>query len=262
MALVEVRPIEKKKWHGKTGKDSFARPVVVEALINVRTNTYDTGLTEEDKERLQKLTGFDLSNTYVKGVPHPFWSSQGQVKLPNGTKIFDTNKPLDEIAIKMLKASELVANSLKEYEEGKFPFATHVIFDEREEVQIKASKISIKKEAIIESSKLSRVKKVELIRIIANKSVRNQSDEWVEVELDKILEAQPEKVLNMIKADKAETTIHAMILEGLEKNVLRKEGTSIYYFDDQLGYDIQSTINYFKDPSNQKLKAEIIEKLK
>jgi len=50
MALVEVRPIEKKKWHGKTGKDSFARPVVVEALINVRTNTYDTGLTEEDKK--------------------------------------------------------------------------------------------------------------------------------------------------------------------------------------------------------------------
>jgi len=86
--------------------------------------------------------------------------------LPNATKIFDTNKPLDEIAIKMLKASELVANSLKEYEEGKFPFATHVIFDEREEVQIKASKISIKKEAIIESSKLSRVKKLNLLELL------------------------------------------------------------------------------------------------
>ena len=53
-----------------------------------------------------------------------------------------------------------------------------------------------------------------------------------------------------------------MVLEGLEKNVLRKEGSSVYYMDDQLGYDEYSAVKYFMDPSNQKLKAEIIEKLK
>ena len=71
MALIEVRPIEKKRWHGYQGKESFTRPVVIEALINVRTNTYDTGLTEEDRVRLEKVTGFDLSNTYKKDTPHP-----------------------------------------------------------------------------------------------------------------------------------------------------------------------------------------------
>ena len=263
MALIQVKPIEIKKWHDKKGQESFARPKIIQALVDPNSVTYQTGLSPEEEKKYGELLKVDLSSQYNMESPHPFWDSKmGEVKLENRTMIFDTENPIDFIKIKICKASKYVANSLKEYEEGKFPFATHVIFDEREEVQIKASKISIKKEAIIESAKLSRVKKVELIRIIANKSVRNQSDEWVEVELDKILEAQPEKVLNMIKADKAETTIHAMILEGLEKNVLRKEGTSIYYFDDQLGYDIQSTINYFKDPSNQKLKAEIIEKLK
>lgn len=262
MALIEVRPIERKRWHGYAGKESFTRPVVVEALVNVKTNTYDTGLSEEDKKRLEDLTGFDLSNVHKKGVPHPFWGSQGQVKLPNITKIFDTNKPLDEIGIRMLKASELVANSLKEYEDGKFPFATHVIFDEREEVEIKASKIATKKEAIIEASKLSRAKKVEVIQILSNKSMRKQSDEFLEVELDRLIEESPEKVLNLIKSDKIETTTHAMILEGLEKNILRKEGSSVYYMDDQLGYDEFSAVKYFMDPSNQKLKAEILEKLK
>lgn len=262
MALVEVRPIEKRKWHGKSGKDSFSRPVAIEALVNIKTNSYDTGLTPEDQERLERLTGLDLSNTYKKGQPHPYWSDGGVVKLPNHTKIFDTNKPLDEIAVKMLKASELVASSQKELEEGKFPMATHVIFDEREEVEIKAGKVALKKEAIIESAKLSRAKKLEIVQILANKSLKKQSDDFLEVELDKLIEDSPEKILNYIKSDKAEVSIHAMILEGLEKNVLRKEGTSIYYFDDQLGYDVTSTIGYFKDPSNQKLKAEIIEKLK
>lgn len=262
MALVEVRPIAKRKWHGKEGKDSFSRPVVIEALVNVRTSLYDTGLTEEDKVRLESITGYDLSNTYKKDRPHPFWSTEGVVKLPNSTKVFDTSKPKDEILVKMMKASELVASSQKELEEGRFPFATHVIFDEREEVEIKASKIAIKKDAIIESSKLSRAKKLEIIQILANKNLKKQSDEFVEVALDSLIEESPEKILNYIKAEKTETTVHAMILEALEKNVLRKEGSSIYYFDDQLGYDIQSTINYFKDPSNQKLKAEITEKLK
>lgn len=262
MALIEVRPIEREKWHGLKGKDSFARPVVVEALVNVRTSRYDTGLSEEDKERLEKATGLDLSDVYVEGKPHPFWSFTGQVKLPNSTKVFDTSKPLDEIMVKMLKASEVVANSVKEYEDGKYPFASHVIFDEREEVEIRASKIAIKKEAIIEAAKLSRAKKVEIIQILLNKGMKKQSDDFLEVELDKLIESNPEKVLNIIKADKAETSIHAMVLEGIEKNVLRKEGSSIYYMDDQLGYDEFSAVNYFKDPSNQKLKAEIIEKLK
>ena len=262
MALVEVRPIEKEKWHGKKGKDSFARPVVVEALVNVKTGLYDTGLTEEDRKRLSDATGLDLSNTYIKGQVHPFWGSTGQVKLPNQTKIFDLSKPLDEIAVKMLKASELVANSLKDYEDGKYPFATHVIFDEREEVEMKASKVALRNQAIIESAKLPTAKKVEIIQILTNKGMRKQSDLYIEVEMDKLVESNPAKVLELIKADKTETAIHAMILEGIEKNVLRKEGTSIYYMDDQLGYDIFSAINYFKDPSNQKLKAEILDKLK
>lgn len=262
MAIVEVRPIEKERWHGKSLKESIARPVKIEALYNVRTGKYDTGLSPEDQERLENLTGFDLSDKYIKDTPHPYWANQGVVVLPNGTKIFDDTKPQDEITIKMLKASELVANSMREYEEGKFPLATHVIFDEREGLEIKASKNAIKREAYNESSKLSRNKKVEIIQVLLNKGVRKQSDDYIDVTFDDLIESQSEKVLELIRKDKEDLAVHAMVLEGLEKNVLRKEGTSVYYMDDQLGFDVSSAVQYFRDPSNQKLKAEIINKLK
>jgi hypothetical protein len=37
-----------------------------------------------------------------------------------------------------MKGSKLVANSMKELDEGKWPEATHVIFDESEEVSYKS----------------------------------------------------------------------------------------------------------------------------
>ena len=34
MQLVEVRPIERERWHGLKGKDAITRPVVIEALLS------------------------------------------------------------------------------------------------------------------------------------------------------------------------------------------------------------------------------------
>ena len=52
--------------------------------------------------------------------------------------IFDTSNPLDFIKMRVCKASRFVANSWKEFEEGLFPEATHVIFDESEEIEEKS----------------------------------------------------------------------------------------------------------------------------
>lgn len=262
MALIEVRPIEKERWHGNTGKNSIRRPVKIEALYNVKTGRYNTGLSTEDEERLSKLLGQDVSNIFIKDKPHPFWSTSGVVKLSNTTQIFDDSIPKDEVAIKLMKASELVANSMKDYQDGLYPDATHVIFDQREEIEIKAAKAQIKSEVYIETSKLSRDRKIEIIQVLTNRGMRKQSDDFITVELTALIEKSPEEVLRVIKTEKETTKIHAMILEALDKNVLRKEGSSFYYMDDQLGFDLNTTINYFKDPSNQKLKAEIIAKMK
>ena len=263
MAIVEVKPIERERWHKKDHKEAFARPVTVEALVSIRTGQFATGLTVEDRERLQSITGYNLSPDYMQGKAHEFWNSPAaQVKLDHKTNVFDTDKPLDEIRVKLLKASDLVANSQKEYEEGRYPEARFVIFDEQEDTELKASKASVKRKVIIESSKLTKTRKAEIVQILLGVSVRNQSDDFVDLKLDDAIDQMgADKVLTLIQRDKAKTALHALILESLYKNVLRKDGTAIYYMDDQLGFDIESTIEYFIDPKNQTLKAQILEKL-
>lgn len=263
MALVEVKPIEKDKWHGKKGKEAFSRPITLEALISLSTTQFATGLTAEDRERLEKLTGYNLSPDYMEGTSHPFWNSTAaQIKLEHKTNVFNTSRPLDEIKIKVLKAHDLVANSMKEYKEGKFPLAKFVIFDEAEEVEIKASKLSLKNKVIIEISELSLERKAEIVQILLGISVRNQSMNFVDLKLeDAIEEFGPQRVLTIIQRDKARTSLHSLVLEAIYKNVLRKEGTSVYYMDDQIGFDIENAIDYLADKKNQALKAQIIEKI-
>lgn len=263
MSLIEVRPIEKERWHGLKGRDSITRPVTIEALVDVATGKLATGLTEEDRERLEKETGYDLSPDYNANKPHPFWTSPAAfVKLEHKTNILDTSTPLGEIRVKILKASDLVANSQKEYDEGKFPLAQFVIFDEREEVELKASKAAVKRKVIIEADKLSATRKSELIQVLLGISVRNQSNDYIDLKLDEAIDKEgPQKVLDFIKRDKARTSLHATVLEAIHKNVLRKDGTAVYYMDDQLGFDVESTIDHLQDTKNQALKAQIIEKL-
>lgn len=263
MALVEVKPIEREKWHNKTGKESFQRPVTIEALVSTLTGNYSTGLTPEDRERLEKATGYNLSPGYKAGTPHEFWNNPvGFVKLENKTNMFDTKKPLDEIRVKICKASPLVANSQREYEQGKFPEAIFVIFDETEDLEIRASKASVRRKVIIEAAKLSKARKSEIVQILLGISVREQSEDFVDLKLDDCIDQNgPDTVLRLIQRDKKRVAMHALVLEGLYKNVLRKEGTSVYYMDDQLGFDVESTIDYFLDKKNQALKAQLLEKL-
>lgn len=263
MAIVSVKPIEREKWHKKTGKDSFARPITLEALVNINTGNYDTGLTPDDEKRLSKLTGYNLSPQYINGKAHEFWNSAlGQIKLEHKTNIFDTSRPLEEIKVKVLKRHPLVAPSMKEFEEGKHPEALFVIFDEVEETKVKAEKAAIKRKVILEASKLTTARKIEIIQILLGVNGKNQSEDWLDLKVDEAIDSLgAEKVLNLIMRDKARTSLHALVLEAIQKNVLRKEGTAIYYMDDQIGFDLESAIDYLEDKSKQAFKASLLEKL-
>lgn len=261
--IVEVRPIEKVKWHGKTEREAFARPIAIEALVSKSTGQFATGLSQEDRERLEAATGFNLSPDYHIDMKDSFWTSTtAQIKLEHKTNIFNTKKPLDEIKINVLKASDLVANSQREYEQGMFPGALFVIFNEQEETEIKASRAAVKRKVIMEAAKLSKEKKAEIIQVLMAITVKHQSADYVDLKFDETIEQHgAELVLAYIKKDKTRLATHALILEAIHKGVLRKEGASVYYMSDQLGFDIESTIDYFLDINNQMLKIQILEKI-
>lgn len=262
MAKVEVKPLEKKKWHGKTGKDNFSKPKIIEVLYDEETGAYATGLTPEEATAYSKKMGVDLSDQFNPEIPHPYWSTKvACISLPNHTLVLDTDKASDYVKIKNLKASKFVANSLKEYEEGMWPFATHIIYDEVGEADIKASKLQLRNKAIIKTAEMSVDAKIALIQVVRNKNLKGKSNNFVDVEMSDVIEKEPAQVLKYIEMGKDEVTLRAQILELIQKNILTKQDRAIYYMGDRLAEDYEACIEWFKNPENNRTKIIILEKL-
>jgi len=260
---VEVRPIEVQKWHGKKGAESFTRPKKVQALVDPVTMKYATGLTAEDLKFLkEKKVAYDLSDNYDQDTPHPFWDSpMTAIKLENNTMFFNLENPIDYIKVRIMKASKYVANSMTEYEEGLYPEATHVIHDEAEQIEILATKVEMRNTAVLEASKLDLDRKIQIILVMGGKNTKNQSAGFVAVELDKIVQKDPEAFLRLIKMDKKQTANHALVLEALQKSVLRKEGQRIFHMDSPLGLDEIEVAEYLSKDENQDIKLLILGKV-
>lgn len=283
--LVQVKPIHKKNWHEKVGSESFTRKKHLQALLNPRTMTYATGLNYTDKSYedpdnpenkiteaayYEKILKADLSNQFSLETPHPYWDTKAAVVvLENRTQFFDKANPIDYIKLSIMKDSKYVANSMKEVEQGLFPEATHVIVDETEEVEILASKVAMKNQATIAVSKLNTGQKVALILVLTAenesflkaKNMKGKSDNFIEVELDKIISKKSEQVLRYLKMDKKEIANQALVLEALQKNVLHKQGHRIMYHESLIGQDLLEAVSYLEKPENQELKLRITDQI-
>lgn len=261
--LVEVRPIIKEKvWHGKKDKESFTQTKTIEALYDSNIGGYATGLTEQEAEYFGKMLNVSLSNDFNSESAHPTWSTKAfNVNLENRTMIFDISKPMDFIKVRLLKASKFVANSMKEYNGGDFPEATHVIFDEAEDLSAKANKVSTRTKAYQYLAKMSSEDKVAIIQVLSNKSAKGRSMDFIDTEVGELVDSKPEDVIKYLDMGKDEVYLRANILELLDKNILTKEGGAVYYMGDMLAIDYEGAIGWFKDPNNQKMKVVILEKL-
>lgn len=262
MAIVEIRPLDIPKWHGKKGEEAFTQPHTIECLYDPLTGGYATGLTEGEEKKYAKKLGVDLSSTFNQDEPHPFWNSKmGRVKLENATMIFDDVKNLDFVKVKMLKASKYVANSIKDWESGLYPEATHVIYDETEEESIKATKALKRQEAVKLSLELSGDDKASIVQILTGKSVRGRSDNYMIGEIDDLISERLDDFIREAKKDKKDLYVRGAVLEAIHRNILTKEGTSVFYLSDKIGFDFESAVEWFKDPQNQNMKTSILGKL-
>ena len=262
MSIVEIRPLDIPKWHGKKDQEAFTQPHTIEALYDHTTGGYATGLTVEEEKEYQKKLKVDLSSTFNQDEPHPFCNSKmGRVKLENATMILDDSIALEFVRVKMLKASKYVANSMKEWEKGLFPEATHVIYDETEEVDIKATKALKRQEAMKLSLELSADAQASIVQILLGKSVRGKSPNYLVGEIDDLITDRLDDFIREAKKDKRDLFITAAVMEAIYRNILTKEGTAVFYLSDQIGYDFESAVEWFKDPQNQNMKTSILDKL-
>jgi len=260
--MVEIRPVDKSKWHGKKDKESFAQPIVIEALIDANTGKFATGLTPEQEAKYSKEMGVDLSPVFT-GQPHPFWNSKAAwVYLPNRTLVLDPQKPHEFVKIAVCKASKYVANSLKEYEANQFPDATHIIYDEEQEVEVKALSTSQKQDAYSMLSKMTGDDKANVLHILTGKSARGKSDNYLNAKIGTEIEANAAEFTRVASMGKEEVSNRAKVLELQFKNILTKEvGGGIYYMGQQIAANFEDAVAWFKDPNNQRMKISIMEKL-
>ncbi len=263
--LVEIRPIEVKKWHEKSKEESFTRAKKIQALVDSITMKYATGLTSDDIKQLTTGEGavnYDLTDHFNMRVPHPFWDGpMGVIKLENNTMFFDISQPLKYIHFKIMKASKYVANSPSEYEAGLWPEATHVIWDESEQLEMKATKIEIKNKAIIELSQVDNQRKKELILILRGKNIKSNTDSFLVPILDEIVTNSAKELLEVMAMDKKELKTRALVIASLDQHVLRKEGHKIFYMDSPIGEDEAAVVKYLMDDANQDFRMTIIDKL-
>lgn len=262
--LTEVRPVpDVKKWHGKKGKEAFAQPKTIEVLYDDVTGRYATGLSADDMERLAKeMPGVDFSDTFNPSEAHPHWSDKASwISLPNQTVVFDTNRTTDFVKVANLKASKFVANSLKEYNDGVWPDATHVIFSEEEEMELKASKFQLQQSASVKLMDMSLDAKIALVRVLSTKNIKNRSPNYIDGVISELVQDKPKELLETIALGKDEVTLRALVIEGLSKQILTKQGQAIYYMGDKLGLDYDDTLRYFKDPNNAQMKVILLQKL-
>lgn len=261
---VEVRPLPIKKWHGKEDKESFSQPKIIEVLVNSETGKYNTGLTEAEASEWGKQMGVDLSDMVIHDTPHPFWSAKPSwITLPNHTVIFDTDKPAEAVKVKNLKASKKVANSMGAWERGEYPVATHVIFDEAEEIEAKATKVNLIQSAVEMLPKMTEEDKIAIITILSDKhkSVRGQSPSFITVEIDELVHNKTKEFIKVARMGREEVSLRAKVLELVNKNILTKEGGSYYYMGELIGMDYDDAVEWFKSPQNSKMKVLILEKL-
>jgi hypothetical protein len=248
--LVYVKPIIKERWHNLhlQGRSRFAdtydtlQPVYSSALGHLAT-----GLDDGDAERLGQQLGVNLSPS----VSNEYWTDF-KIKMHDKTMIFDINAPLDEVRIAVLKASKYIANSQKELENGKWPEANYIIFDEEQEIQSEAKKVEVKAKAVTEFNKLSPGKRLDILKIFGKTGTNNSAD-FTYTKLYEILEDDPKEFLRVSTMKKSDITIRALIFDLERIGIFRKRQTAYLYNDSQIGFDYDDTVQNLLNPKNQEL---------
>ena len=260
---VEVRPIEKQKWHGKKKQENFTRPKKYEVLVDARTRQYATGLTPEEAEKYGQLLGVDLSAIDIPNTPHPFWSTRMAVlNMQNNTMFFNQELPLDFVKVKNMKASKFIANSQKEWEEGIWPDATHVIYDEKQAIEATASKISLRNSATSKAAELSAGRKIEVIMLLLGKNMNSASPNALVVAMDSIVNDFTKEFLDLMNTKAEVLSTQALVKVCIQNHLLHERGHNIYYADSVIGTDVGEVGFYLDKPENQSLKMRLMNQVK
>lgn len=265
---IEIRPIPDRNGI-KAFSDNleyFSQAHILAPFVNPVSLKYDTGLNEDDVEYLndQKFP-YDLEDNYKKGVPHDFWeSSQVKVELKNNPIFLFPGKSLiDFVKWKYLMVNKYIYTSEEEMKSGTKPQATHYIYNESEETNLKANELEKRNSLIRKVGELSLKRKRDIVLIIENENTENKNENYLTVKFEQIMNDKDKvKQLSLLLSKEVEdVSLSAEIKSAIQKNVLRKTKKGVFYFETNLGFSEEDVQEFLSKDENQEILLTIKSKI-
>lgn len=249
---VVVKPIIVEGWP----------PMLAEQNRNKFDGTYDfimalyskslgrlaTGLSQEEETYFARELGVEsLSPTSTNEFWHDF-----RIKMEDRAMIFNMAKPRDYLAVKLLEASDLVANSLAEFNKGKWPSARYVIYDETQELEQENAQIDKKVRALQLFQEMTPAKRIRVLKVYG-KSPALITPEMAYKRCYELVEDDPERFTKTATMDDEEMMVRALMFDLERAGVLRREGPAVLYNDQRIGFDYEDAVRNLLHPKSQEL---------
>lgn len=265
---IEIRPIPNKGGIRGFSEnlEYFSQAHIITAFVNPVTRKYDTGLSKEDIEFLkEKEFPYDISDNYMRDVPHPFWESH-QVKTELKTTpsfLYPGESLIDFIKYKYLLVNRFIYSSEEEMAKGTKPQATHYIYDESEAVAIKAGKLEVARKLNRKIDELTLGRKRDIILILLNENTNNKTEDYLTVRFNDILQDKflTSELTKLLEEPAKDISLTAEIRAAIQKNVLKRTKEGIFYFETNLGFAEDDVKKHLAKPENQELYLNIKTKL-
>lgn len=265
---IEIRPIPNRNGIKSFSEDLeyFSQAHIIAPFVNPVSRKYETGLSKEDIEFLKDENfPYDISENYVKGVPHSFWESATiKMELKNSPIfLFPGESLIDFVKYKYLLVNSYIYKSEEEMLSGTKPEATHYIYNETEAMSLKAGKLERKNSLISKIGKLSLKRKRDIILILLNENTENKDEDYLTVRFDDILNNKDfvSSLEELLSKKVEEVSLEAEIKSAIQKNVLRRTKQGIFFFETNLGFTEDDVKVELLKPENQELYLNIKSKI-
>jgi len=221
---------------------------VIMALYSKSLGRLATGLSQDEEAFFARELGVEsLAATSTNEFWHEF-----RIKMEDRSMIFNMSKPRDYLAVKLLEASELVANSLTEFNKGKWPQARYVIYDERHEIEQENAEIDKKVRALQLFQEMTPAKRIRVLKVYG-KSPALITPELAYKKCYELVEDDPAKFTKTATMDDEELMIRALMFDLERAGILRREGPAVLYNDQRIGFDYEDAVRNLMHPKSQEL---------
>lgn len=269
---VEIKMVDKYRSGFKKDHDGSTLYTGCKIMFQCPTNQYDRLipiLTEEEQRFFEEKMGLEKNSMSFNNrtSPNNFWKTF-RVALDKKGRVLDLNDPEDNITWRVLKASNVVANTQDEINVLQHSF--YMVTDtEKDEVSMKLANRYEEASKLFASISKSDNKMINVLRVLGKQIQADAPTKWLKSEIVKIIEQKAktpgtlttEDFIRVASDPNIDTRI--FILDAMEIGEVYSEGATYKLRSgDVIGYDFEQTLTYFNNPKNQQIKLLIADRIK